>query len=272
MSDTYLQDFGTRRSIHRSKPKTDPMAASGRWDDLYLRASKPRLRKTVRRDSMRRDTNVYFTRKVKTWTKVNGKRVYSVEVHRSKSIAFRPNGEVGKLLGFTCDNTKHKYKLDSPSYPARHRELSHEDKPRQQLQKLVPVGWKQVYPALREMIHKIRVRDPRFTRILVKDFKVLWPMRHELRRSIDRRFEAERMPAYGNSAPAPVARPMPLPETKATKPRRHKSLVREYQKNQAELESLGRFNEELLTRMQAARREELTARQRELFRMVGRWM
>ena len=250
MSDTYLQDFGTRRSARRDRPKTDPMAASGRWDDLYLRASKPRLPKKVRRDSMHRDTKVYLQK-------------------GCKPIKFQPNGEVGQLLGFTCDNTKYKYRLDSPSYPSRHRELSHEDKPNQKLVRVVPVGWRDVFTSLRAMVHKIRVRDPRFTRLLVRDFQLLWPMRHQLAKTINPQVDE---PPIGYSDPVRVApTPVAKPQHKPTPPANLKVLTAEYRDNQAELARLAK-NDELVTKQEAARREELTARQRELFRMVGRWL
>lgn len=250
MNDTYLQDFGTRRSMHRSKPKTDPMAASGRWDDLYLRASKPRLRKTHRRDSMRKETKVYLA-------------------PGSKPLHFTPNGEVGHLLGFTCDNSKYKYRLDSPSYPARHRELSLEDRKPQKLQKVIPTDWRDVYTSLRAMVHKIRVRDRKMTRLLVRDFALLWPLRHQLAKSINARVDK---PVGFTDAPAPKPVIAQAPVVKASKPANFRVLAFEYRANLTELAKLSAINDEVMTKAQTARRVELSARQRELFRMIGRWM
>lgn len=163
MSDTYLQDFGTRRSIHRSKPKTDPMAASGRWDDLYLRASKPRLRKAVRRQSMRRDLKLRLTPGGKIYTGV------------------KPSGKLTTMMGLKSDPYAAKYKLDSPSYPARHRELSHETIPwREYKDDTFVRGVRNVYDVLGDLVRKLRFRDPRFNERTRKQFQVLWANRHRL--------------------------------------------------------------------------------------------
>jgi hypothetical protein len=269
MNDTYLQDFGTRRSIHRARPKVDPMAASGRWDDLYLRASKPYLRKKFKRDSMRKETKLYFTKKIRQYTTVDGKKTWSLVVKKSASIPIQPNAEVGQLLGFQCDEVHRKYKLDTPSYPARHRELSLEDRRPQNLVKMVPVGWKPVYASLRQMIHKIRMRDRRLTRLLVDDFRVLWPMRHELKKQIDPR--VEKPLGFGESiAPKPEYPTAPA-APKATKPANFKAMAKEYKLNVRKLADLS-FNEESASKAQIAERDGLVARQRELFRLVGRWL
>ena len=249
MNDTYLQDFGTRRSVHRHNPKPDPMASTGRWDDLYLRASKPRLRKKHRRDSMRRETKVYVAK-------------------GAKALHFQPNAEVCKLLGFTCDESKYKYKLDSPSYPSRHRELSLEDKPRQKLVRVVPSEWCDVYTSLRMMIHKIRCRDPRMTRLLVKDFQLLWPIRHQLAKSINQRIDRPVGFTEMQTKPLP---PIPSVRCEPKQPSDTKELVLEYLRNKAELETLNR-NEEAATRAESIRRAELILRQRTIYRRIGRWL
>lgn len=162
MSDTYLQDFGTRRPRRKARPKLDPMAASGRWDDLYLRASKPRLRK-VRRQSMRKDIKVRLT---------PGGKVYT---------GIKPSGALTAKLGFTSEASAIKYKLDSPSYPARHRELSHERAPwREHRDDTFVRGVRNVYDVLDDLVRKLRFRDPRLNERTRKQFEVLWANRHRL--------------------------------------------------------------------------------------------
>ena len=92
------------------------MSASGRWDDLYLRASKPYIPQVGRRQSMR--ANCTLTIKSKNG---NDPVVWTGKIPGAATVA----------LGFVSDPTKYKYRLDSPSYPSRARELSHQPKPLQ---------------------------------------------------------------------------------------------------------------------------------------------
>jgi hypothetical protein len=134
---------------------------------------------------------------------------------------------------------------------------------------MVPVGWKPVYASLRQMIHKIRMRDRRLTRLLVDDFRVLWPMRHELKKQIDPR--VEKPLGFGESiAPKPEYPTAPA-APKATKPANFTAMAKEYKLNVRKLADLS-FNEESASKAQIAERDGLVARQRELFRLVGRWL
>jgi hypothetical protein len=217
MNPAYLQNFGKLHKDMRKREVSDTMSASGRWDDLYLRASKPYLAKTTRRESMRRDTKVYVAK-------------------GSRPIPMIPNGEVTTLLGFTSDPAKVKYKLDSPSYPSRSRALSHEVRKPQVFTKMVATDWKEVYASLRSMAHKIRMRDRALTRQLVKDFALLWPIRHTLAKSIDKRVEENR--AIGFTSEMQISKPKAIPkvtiEVKAkVKPRKvAKVVLEEFKKNQ----------------------------------------
>ena len=163
MSDTYLQDFGHLRKQAKARDVHDPMSACGRWDDLYLRASKPRL-KRVRRQSMRRDLTISLK---------NG------PTFKITSI----NGEATKMLGFHCEPVTVKYKLDSPSYPSRHRELSQEDRSRAPRMQMRTVGVRHVYDVLEELIRKLRFRAPNERTLLA--FRALWEHRHRLKAHAD---------------------------------------------------------------------------------------
>lgn len=164
MSDTYLQDFGTRRSVRRSKPKLDPMAASGRWDDLYLRASKPRL-KQVRRHSMRSDFVL---------------RIHSTNGGDDVIWDKRIGGQAGVLLGFVSSPSSVKYKLDSPSYPSRARELSHTDKPLQKyLFKTGRIQPFNIRDRVSWLIRKLRF-SPYGREVHMSQLTVLFKNRHEL--------------------------------------------------------------------------------------------
>jgi hypothetical protein len=217
----YLQNFGKLRKDMRKREVSDTMSASGRWDDLFLRASKPYLRKKTRRESMRRETKVYVAK-------------------GCKPIPFIPNGEVTTLLGFTSDPSKVKYRLDSPSYPSRARELSQEDRKPQTFTKLVPTEWKDVYSSLRSMVHKIRMRDRKLTRQLVKDFALLWPIRHSLAKSVGKRVEAEMSAGFTDAML--VSRTPSVPKVEVVvkaKPRKvAKSIYEEFEKNREMLASI----------------------------------
>jgi hypothetical protein len=248
MSDTYLQDFGTRRAVHRSKPKTDPMAASGRWDDLYLRASKPRLRKTHRRDSMRRDIKVIVQK-------------------GAKPLSFQPNGEVTTLLGFKCDPSAYKYKLDSPSYPSRSRELSQTDRVETKKPVMIPVAWKDVYGSLREMVRKIRFRDRKLTVGLVRDFQTLWPHRHSLKHAVDlaKSREVFGLPDAGYEKPQPP-KPKVIVEVKPRKVA--KAIYEEFDRNREMLSSIDHaslhckdsWHERLIKRLAKVKRRDWESR------------
>ena len=112
----YLQNFGKLRKDMRKREVNDTMSASGRWDDLYLRASKPYIPQVGRRQSMR--ANCTLTIKAKNG---NDPVVWTGKIPGAATVA----------LGFVSDPTKYKYRLDSPSYPSRSRELSHQPKPLQ---------------------------------------------------------------------------------------------------------------------------------------------
>jgi hypothetical protein len=112
----YLQNFGKLRKDMRKREVHDTMSASGRWDDLYLRASKPYIPQVGRRQSMR--ANCTLTIKSKNG---NDPVVWTGKIPGAATVA----------LGFVSDPTKYKYRLDSPSYPSRSRELSHQPKPLQ---------------------------------------------------------------------------------------------------------------------------------------------
>ena len=249
----YLQNFGKLRKDMRKREASDTMSASGRWDDLFLRASKPYLRKKTRRESMRRETKVYVAK-------------------GCKPIPFIPNGVVTTLLGFTSDPAKVKYRLDSPSYPSRARELSQEDRKPQTFTKLVPTEWKDVYSSLRSMVHKIRMRDRKLTRQLVKDFALLWPIRHSLAKSVGKRVEAE-MPA-GFTDAVLVSRTPSVPKVEVVvraKRKVAKSVYEEYEKIKSILRKIDHGSQlahESWDKVAKADRRGLLRRQRVLLSII----
>lgn len=212
MNDTYLQDFGTRRAVHRSKPKVDPMAASGRWDDLYLRASKPRLKQT-RRQGMRRDLTI---------TVKNGPSFKIASV----------SGKVTDALGFHCDPVAVKYKLDSPSYPSRHRELSQQDRVKSPKVEMQIVGVRHVYDVLAELITKLRFRAP--NEFTTRTFRALWANRHALKAkaTIPRKSEMPKTAVISQPVPVRVEAPKPKPRKVA------KAIYEEFEKNREMLASI----------------------------------
>jgi len=247
MSDTYLQDFGTRRSIHRARPKVDPMAASGRWDDLFLRASKPILRKGCKRKSMRRDLKITLTPGGKVYTGV------------------KPTGKLTAAIGMTSDSSAIKYKLDSPSYPARHRELSHERAPwRDRKDEGFVVGVRNVYDVLRGMVHKLRFRDPKLNARTEHLFRVAWANRHKLAKLAT-------LPAKPKVVKLSV-KPIAVAPKPKSKPRKvAKAVYEEYEQIKSLLHKMDKTYQlahESWDKVAKADRQELLRRQRVLLSII----
>jgi hypothetical protein len=248
----YLQNFGKLRKDMRNREVHDTMSASGRWDDLYLRASKPYIRKVGRRQSMPRDLKIIVQK-------------------GAAPLRFQPNGEVTTLLGFKCDPAAYKYKLDSPSYPSRSRELSQTDRVETHKPQMIPVAWKDVYASLRAMVKKIRFRDPAFTKAVVRDFQTLWPHRHTLKHAVAlaKSREVFGLPDAGYEMPEP-------PKSKIVievKPKRKvaKSVYAEYEKIKKylrEIDRVNRLSPEAWDKQIRADRQEALRRQRVLLSII----
>ena len=161
----YLQNFGKLRKDMRKREVHDTMSASGRWDDLYLRASKPYIPQVGRRQSMR--ANCTLTIKAKNG---NDPVVWTGKIPGAATVA----------LGFVSDPTKYKYRLDSPSYPSRSMELSHQPKPLQKyLYKEGRIEPFNVHDRIAWLIRKIRFAQAGKDGFR-RDLAVLFQYRHVL--------------------------------------------------------------------------------------------
>ena len=246
----YLQNFGKLRKDMRKREVNDTMSASGRWDDLYLRASKPYIPQVGRRQSMR--ANCTLTIKSK-----NGKD----DVVWTGKIS----GVAGVALGFVSDPTKYKYRLDSPSYPSRSRELSHQPKPLQKyLFKNGRIEPFNVHDRIAWLIRKIRFAQAGQDGFR-RELAVVFQNRHVLANLFHPMLKVE---------DKPVAKAVKVKVAKVTKPKPRKvakSVYAEYEKIKKYLRHLDRKSQlvhESWEKPIAADRQEALRRQRVLLSII----
>lgn len=241
----YLQNFGKLHKDMRKREVNDTMSASGRWDDLYLRASKPRI-KQGRRQGMRRDLTI----------SLKGGPSFKVT-----SIT----GQVTQALGLHCDPVTVKYKLDSPSYPSRHRELSQQDRVNSPRMEMRVVGVRHVYDVLAELIIKLRFRAP--NEFTTRTFRALWANRHALKAkaTLPRKSEMPKTAVVSQPVPARVEPPKAKPRKVA------KAIYEEYEKIKKYLRHLdakSQLAHESWDKKIAADRQEALRRQRVLLSII----
>ena len=246
----YLQNFGKLRKDMRKREVHDTMSASGRWDDLYLRASKPYTPKVGRRQSMR--ANCTLTIKSK-----NGNE----PVQWTGKIS----GVAGVALGFVSDPTKYKYRLDSPSYPSRSRELSHQPKPLQKyLLKDGRIEPFNVHNRIAWLIRKIRFAQAGQDGFR-RELAVVFPNRHVLANLFHPMLKVE---------DKPVAKVVKVKVAKVTKPKPRKvakAIYEEYEKIKKylrEIDRVNRLSPEAWDKQIRADRQEALRRQRVLLSII----
>jgi hypothetical protein len=247
----YLQNFGKLRKDMRKREVHDTMSASGRWDDLYLRASKPYIPQVGRRQSMR--ANCTLTIKSKNG---NDPVVWTGKIPGAATVA----------LGFVSDPTKHKYRLDSPSYPSRARELSHQPKPLQKyLLKDGRIEPFNVHNRIAWLIRKIRFAQAGQDGFR-RELAVVFQNRHALANLFHPMLKPEVKPE-----PVKVVKPKVVKVTKP-KPRKvAKSVYEEYEKIKSILRLIDQGSQlahESWDKVAKADRQELLRRQRVLLSII----
>lgn len=248
----YLQNFGKLRKDTRKREVHDTMSASGRWDDLYLRASKPYIPQVGRRQSMR--ANCTLTIKSKNG---NDPVVWTGKIPGAATVA----------LGFVSDPTKYKYRLDSPSYPSRSRELSHQPKPLQKyLLKDGRIEPFNVHNRIAWLIRKIRFAQAGQDGFR-RELAVVFQNRHALANLFHPMLKPEVKPEV---KPEPVK--VVKPKVVKAKPRKvAKSVYEEYEKIKKYLRYLDHKSQlahESWDEPIAADRQEALRRQRVLLSII----
>lgn len=163
MSDTYLQDFGLLRKQVRGREVHDPMSGAGRWEDLELDLTKPRI-PTARRKPVKRNMTLTIDDVTAPCKKISGK----------SSV----------VLGFHT-KTPYVHKLTTMKSPGYLAQVRAADRPDQW--KLYALGRKPkaraVNAIIRDLVRKIRFgKTPveSVREVYRRKLSLLWKARHDL--------------------------------------------------------------------------------------------
>jgi hypothetical protein len=175
------------------------------------------------------------------------------------------SGVAGVALGFVSDPTKYKYRLDSPSYPSRSRELSHQPKPLQKyLLKDGRIEPFNVHNRIAWLIRKIRFAQAGQDGFR-RELAVVFPNRHVLANLFHPMLKVE---------DKPVAKVVKVKVAKVTKPKPRKvakAIYEEYEKIKKylrEIDRVNRLSPEAWDKQIRADRQEALRRQRVLLSII----
>lgn len=256
----YLQEFGHLREMVRAREVHDPMSSAGRWDDLELDLRQPHI-SGVRRSPMRKNLQVTLPEGITFPAK-------QVTPEVNKALGLQAAGGCPKwtMTSIKTDKWEHN------SWQARvQREMA---KARRDMAKarhidrVADVSFSRKVRTSTEvftfLIRKMRFAEGSRRAQYEKQFRALWSVRH-----IFRKIAGVGLPqAPKPEAPKVVIRvePQPVPP----KPACFDRMLAELGDNAKELAKYQ--GHDIWSDEDNAKRKELTARQRFIRSVIGRWM
>jgi hypothetical protein len=254
----YLQEFGHLRQMVKAREVHDPMSSAGRWDDLEMDLKKPHI-SGVRRSPMRRNLQVTMPEGITFPAK-------HITPEVNKALGLKPAGGYAKwsLTSIKTDKWEHN-PSDARAWNARvHREIVMS----READRMADVKFSRKVRTSTEvftfLIRKMRFTDGPRRAHYEKQFKALWSVRHILRKVAGVGIPQEPKPAV----PKVVIRVEPQP--RPPKPACFDKMLAELGENAKELVKYQAHD--IWSDEDNAKRKELTARQRFIRSVIGRWM